>query len=67
MRLQKKVQEIDMFERFDQIEGRYEELSELLSDPQVISDTNRFLQLSKEEAEISNLIVKEILNSWMPF
>lgn len=56
MRLQKKVQEIDMFERFDQIEGRYEELSELLSDPQVISDTNRFLQLSKEEADLRDTV-----------
>ncbi len=32
------------------IEDRYEELGELLSDPEVISDTKRFMQLSKEEA-----------------
>lgn len=35
---------------FDQLEDRYEELGELLSDPDVINDTKRFMELSKEEA-----------------
>jgi|SRR5690625_3418397 len=45
-----------MYDRFDQIEGRYEELSELLSDPEVIADTNRFLKLSKEEANLRETV-----------
>ena len=39
-----------MYDQLQSIEDRYEELGELLSDPEVISDTKRFMQLSKEEA-----------------
>ena len=39
-----------MYDQLQAIEDRYEELGELLSDPEVISDTKRFMQLSKEEA-----------------
>ncbi|MGY3750214.1 peptide chain release factor 1 [Vagococcus acidifermentans] len=39
-----------MFDQLQAIEDRYEELGELLSDPDVVSDTKRFMQLSKEEA-----------------
>ncbi|WP_028274394.1 peptide chain release factor 1 [Atopococcus tabaci] len=45
-----------MFDRLDQVEGRYEELSELLSDPDVISDTDRFMKLSKEEGDIRETV-----------
>src|SRR5699024_10964912 len=45
-----------MFDRFEQIEIRYDELNELLSDPEVISDTNRFLKLSKEESELRETV-----------
>ena len=41
---------ISMYDQLQAIEDRYEELGELLSDPEVISDTKRFMQLSKEEA-----------------
>ncbi|MGY3704163.1 MULTISPECIES: peptide chain release factor 1 [Vagococcus] len=39
-----------MFDQLQAIEDRYEELAELLSDPDVVSDTKRFMELSKEEA-----------------
>lgn len=39
-----------MYDQLDAFIIRYEELSELLSDPDVISDTKRFLELTKEEA-----------------
>ena len=39
-----------MYDQLQSIEDRYEELGELLSDPEVITDTKRFMQLSKEEA-----------------
>lgn len=41
-----------IFDQLDSFIGRYEELTELLSDPEVISDTNRFMKLSKEEGEL---------------
>ena len=45
-----------MFDRFSQIEIRYDEINEMLSDPSVISDTNRFLKLSKEEADLRDTV-----------
>ncbi|MGX6961420.1 peptide chain release factor 1 [Vagococcus xieshaowenii] len=39
-----------MFDQLQAVEDRYEELGELLSDPTVISDNKRFMELSKEEA-----------------
>ena len=39
-----------MYDQLQSIEDRYEELGELLSDPDVISDTKKFMELSKEEA-----------------
>ena len=40
---------------FDQAEtfiARYEEVAEMMSDPEVINDNRRFRELSKEEADI---------------
>ncbi|HAJ69693.1 MAG TPA: peptide chain release factor 1 [Alkalibacterium sp.] len=45
-----------MFDRLEEVEDRYDELNELLSDPQVISDTERFMKLSKEEAELRETV-----------
>jgi len=38
--------------KLEQLSDRYEELAALLSDPEIISDQNRFRDLSKEYAEI---------------
>lgn len=45
-----------MFDQLQAIADRYEELGELLSDPDVISDTNRFMELSKEEASLRETV-----------
>ncbi|MFR0553456.1 peptide chain release factor 1 [Loigolactobacillus coryniformis subsp. coryniformis] len=42
----------EMFEQLQAVVDRHEELEGLLSDPEVISDTQRFMNLSKEEGEI---------------
>lgn len=47
--MQKNGEEV-MFDQLDSFIIRYEELSELLSDPEVINDTNRLMELTKEEA-----------------
>ena len=41
-----------MFDQLDSFIIRYDELSELLSDPEVICDTKRFMELTKEEANL---------------
>ncbi|WP_040292654.1 peptide chain release factor 1 [Alloiococcus otitis] len=45
-----------MFDRLEAVDARYEELNELLSDPQVINDTDRFMKLSKEEADLRETV-----------
>lgn len=45
-----------MYDQLQSVEDRYEELGELLSDPEVILDTKRFLALSKEEASIRETV-----------
>ena len=41
---------MNIYDQLQAVEDRYEELGELLSDPAVVSDTKRFMELSKEEA-----------------
>ncbi|KRL97383.1 peptide chain release factor 1 [Liquorilactobacillus satsumensis] len=48
----------DLFDRLQTLEDRYEELGELLSDPEVISDTQRFTKLSKEMADLRETVEK---------
>ncbi|MDN6626576.1 MAG: peptide chain release factor 1 [Pisciglobus halotolerans] len=45
-----------MFDQLESVLGRYEELNELLSDPDVITDTKRFMKLSKEEAGLRKTV-----------
>jgi peptide chain release factor 1 len=45
-----------MIELLDKIEERYKELTQLLSDPQVISDQNRYRKIAKEQAELSEIV-----------
>ncbi|EXJ23504.1 Peptide chain release factor 1 [Alkalibacterium sp. AK22] len=53
---------MSMFDRLEEVAIRYDELNELLSDPQVISDTDRFMKLSKEEADLRDTV--ETLRSY---
>mgnify|MGYP001302547890 CR=1 FL=1 len=45
-----------MFERLQAIEDRYEKLNELLSDPEVISDTNKLRDYSKEQSDLEEIV-----------
>lgn len=49
---------MSLFDRLDEVEIHYDELNELLSDPEVISDTNRLMKLSKEEANLRETVAK---------
>ncbi|WP_208561014.1 peptide chain release factor 1 [Marinilactibacillus kalidii] len=55
-----------MYDRLEQVDNRYDELNELLSDPEVITDTDRFMKLSREEGELRETVTcyrkyKEVL------
>lgn len=45
-----------MMDRLVEVEIRYDELNELLSDPEVINDTDRLMKLSKEEANLRETV-----------
>ena len=47
---------MNIYEQLQAVEDRYEELGELLSDPDVVSDTKRFMELSKEEASTRDTV-----------
>ncbi|AYW47557.1 peptide chain release factor 1 [Tetragenococcus osmophilus] len=44
------------YDQLQKVEDRYKELGELMSDPEVVSDTNRFMKLSKEEADLRETV-----------
>ncbi|ALC82744.1 MULTISPECIES: peptide chain release factor 1 [Bacillus] len=45
-----------MLDRLKSIEDRYEELNKLLSDPEVISDSNKLREYSKEQSDIQETV-----------
>ncbi|NLR08744.1 MULTISPECIES: peptide chain release factor 1 [Lactobacillaceae] len=48
----------EMFDKLQAVADRYDELNELISDPEVIADTQRFMALSKEEGELRETVDK---------
>src|SRR5512133_1340387 len=47
-----------MFDRLEQVEKRYEELSAALSSPEIMNDSARYQKTAKAHAEISELVEK---------
>ncbi|CAH2713949.1 Peptide chain release factor 1 [Neobacillus rhizosphaerae] len=45
-----------MFDRLQSVEDRYEKLNELLSDPEIINDTKKLREYSKEQADIQETV-----------
>lgn len=46
----------EIFERVQAVVDRYDEISEMISDPTIISDTKRFMALSKEEGQLRETV-----------
>lgn len=47
-----------MFEKLKRIKERYNELNEILSDPGIFKDQNKFRKLSKERSELEEIVRK---------
>ena len=47
-----------MFERLDQIEARYEELTQALASPDIISDSARYQKTAKAHSELTSIVDK---------
>src|ERR1700720_2720251 len=45
-----------MFERLDQIEARYEELTQTLASPEIMNDSSRYQKAAKAHSEISLIV-----------
>ena len=45
-----------MFDRLQSVEDRYDRLNELLSDPDIISDTNKLRDYSKEQSDLQETV-----------
>ena len=45
-----------MLDRLQSLEDRYQKLNELLSDPDVISDTNKLREYSKEQSDLEEVV-----------
>ena len=45
-----------MFERLDQIESRYEELTSALASPEVIGDSSKYQKTAKAHSEITPVV-----------
>ncbi|MDE6134685.1 MAG: peptide chain release factor 1, partial [Muribaculaceae bacterium] len=50
------MSEITLLDRLDGIEGRFEEISTLITDPAVIADMKRYVRLSKEYKDLERLV-----------
>lgn len=48
----------EIFDKLQAIADRYDELNELISDPEVIADSQRFMKLSKEEGGLRETVEK---------
>ena len=45
-----------MFDRLQAVEDRYDRLTELLSDPDIVSDTNKLREYSKEQSDLQETV-----------
>jgi peptide chain release factor 1 len=47
-----------MFERLDQIEARYEELTQALASPEIVNDSAKYQKTAKAHSEVSSIVEK---------
>ena len=45
-----------MFDRLQAVEDRYERLNELLSDPDIVNDSKKLRDYSKEQSDIQEMV-----------
>jgi len=45
-----------MFDRLQAVEDRYDKLNEMLSDPDIVNDTNKLRQYSKEQSDLQETV-----------
>ncbi len=58
LRANKRKEEINMFDKLEAVEKRYEELTKMISDPEVISNQSEWQKLMKEHAGMEEIVMK---------
>ena len=51
---------LTLTEKLDQLDARYQEMTQQLSTPEVISDSARFQKLAKQHAELEEIVAKTL-------
>ena len=46
-----------MFDQLDIVEERYEQLNEMLSDPEIVNDSDKLRKYSKEQADLQKQLM----------
>src|ERR1700690_3420031 len=49
---------LTLFQKLDHIETRYEEMTQQLSSPEILSDSGRYQKLAKQHAEMAEMVAK---------
>ncbi len=49
---------LTLSEKLDQLEARYQEMTQELSTPEVVTDSARFQKLAKQHAELEEIVTK---------
>jgi peptide chain release factor 1 len=52
------MRETNMFERLEQIEAKYEELTKALASPEIISDSSKYQKTAKSHSELTPVVEK---------
>lgn len=50
--------DVNMFDKLQNLEDRYNQLTDLLMDPEVINDSNKLREYSKEQSELQEIVEK---------
>ena len=51
-----------MLEKFDVVKKRFEEVSDLISNPEIVSDRKKYIDLSKEYKELIKIIERLLMH-----
>src|SRR6059036_2771156 len=49
---------LTLTEKLDQLDSRYEEMTQQLSSPEVVGDSARFQKIAKQHAELEEIVAK---------
>ena len=49
---------LTLTEKLDQLDSRYEEMTQQLSSPEVVNDSARFQKIAKQHAELEEIVAK---------